>query len=73
MLVLACELFLPHPASFAGGLLALVVGLPVLCVALAFVESWQAKMRILRVPRLLATGGALCVLGLIAWFAGGRL
>jgi formate hydrogenlyase subunit 4 len=73
ILVLACELFLPHPASFAGGVLVLVVGLPLLCVALAFVESWQAKMRILRVPRLLATGGALCMLGLVAWFAGGRI
>ena len=73
MLVLACELFLPHPASFAGGLLVLVLGLTALCAALALVETWQAKMRLLRVPRLLATGGALCVLGLVAWFAGGRL
>jgi formate hydrogenlyase subunit 4 len=73
VLVLACDLFLPHPATFGGQLLALVVELPVLCIALAFVESWQAKMRILRVPRLMATGAALCLLGLVAWFAGGRI
>jgi formate hydrogenlyase subunit 4 len=73
VLVFACELFLPHPTSFTGGLLVLAVGLPALCVALALVESWQAKMRLLRVPRLLATGAALCMLGLVAWFAGGRL
>jgi formate hydrogenlyase subunit 4 len=73
VLVLACDLFLPQPMSFAGRLLVLAAGLPALCVALALVEGWQAKMRLLRVPRLLATGGALCMLGLVAWFAGGRL
>ncbi|HZJ28825.1 MAG TPA: NADH-quinone oxidoreductase subunit H [Solirubrobacterales bacterium] len=73
VLTLAVELFLPHPTAFAGRLLALAVGLPVLCFGLALVESWQAKMRLLRVPRLLAMGAAFCLVGLITWFAGGRL
>ncbi|MHB8868782.1 MAG: respiratory chain complex I subunit 1 family protein [Thermoleophilia bacterium] len=73
VLTLAVELFLPHPSAFAGRLLVLAVGLPVLCFGLALVESWQAKMRLLRVPRLLAMGAAFCLLGLITWFAGGWL
>lgn len=70
MLVLAADLFLPHPAGFLGGLAVLVVGVPLLCLALALVESWQAKMRLLRVPRLLATGAGLCLIGLVVWFLG---
>lgn len=73
MLVLAVELFVPHPAGFVWRLLILAVGLPVLCFVLAVVESAQAKMRVLRVPRLLAAGGVFCLLGLVAWFIGGRL
>ncbi|MHB0980136.1 MAG: respiratory chain complex I subunit 1 family protein [Thermoleophilia bacterium] len=73
VLVLAAELFLPHPVSFAGRLGVLAVGLPALCLGLALVESWQAKMRILRVPRVLATAAGLCLLGLVTWFVGGRL
>ncbi len=73
VLVLAIELFAPRPADFAARIAVLAVGLPLLCGALALVESWQAKMRILRVPRLLATGGGLCMLGLVTWFFGGRM
>ena len=73
VLVLALELFAPHPASFVWRLVILAVGLPILCVALAVVESWQAKMRLLRVPRLLGVGAGLCLLGLIIWLIGGRL
>lgn len=70
MLVLAAELFLPHPAGFVGGLAVTALGVPLMCVALALVESWQAKMRLLRVPRLLATGAGLCLVGLVVWFLG---
>lgn len=73
VLVLAVELFLPHPVVFAERLLVLAMGLPVLCFGLALVESWQAKMRLLRVPRVLAATAAFCLLGLITWFMGGRL
>lgn len=73
VLALAAELFLPHPSAFAGRLVVLAVGLPSLCLGLALVESWQAKMRLLRVPRLLAVTAAFCLLGLITWFAGGRV
>jgi hypothetical protein len=44
---------------------------PALCLVLALVESTQAKMRILRVPLFLGAGGAICMLGLTAWLAGG--
>jgi len=70
MLILAVELFLPHPGGLLGGLGATVVTVPLLCVVLALVESWQAKMRLLRVPRLLATGAGLCLVGLVIWFLG---
>jgi formate hydrogenlyase subunit 4 len=71
MLVLAVELFAPHPASFWWRLVVLAVGLPVMCLVLALVESALAKMRILRVPRLLVVASGLCLLGLITWFVGG--
>lgn len=73
MLVLLLELFAPRPAGFAGRLLVLLVGLPVLCVVLAIVESWLAKLRLLRVPRLLSVAGGLCFLGLFTWLIGGQL
>jgi formate hydrogenlyase subunit 4 len=71
MLVLATELFLPHPGPFALRLAVLVVSLPVWCALLAILETTQAKMRILRVPLFLGAGGAICLLGLASWFAGG--
>jgi formate hydrogenlyase subunit 4 len=71
MLVLAAGLFIPHPGPFAAQLGVLAVSLPVLCVVLAAIETTQAKMRILRVPLFLGAGGAVCLLGLASWFAGG--
>jgi formate hydrogenlyase subunit 4 len=71
MLVLATELFLPHPGPFAVRLAVLAVSLPVWCVLLAILETTQAKMRILRVPLFLGAGGAVCLLGLASWFGGG--
>jgi formate hydrogenlyase subunit 4 len=71
MLVLACELVIPHPGSFAAQLAVLAGGIGVLCVALAACETVQAKMRILRVPLVLGSGMALCLLGVASWFAGG--
>jgi formate hydrogenlyase subunit 4 len=73
MLTLTVELLAPRPLGFTGRLVVLVVGLPVLCVVLAVVETWLAKMRLLRVPRLLAVATGLCLLGLITWLIGGRL
>jgi hypothetical protein len=40
-------------------------------VLLAVCETTQAKMRILRVPLFVGAGGAVCLLGLASWFAGG--
>jgi formate hydrogenlyase subunit 4 len=71
MLVLATELFLPHPGPFAVRLAVLAVSLPVWCALLAILETTQAKMRILRVPLFLGAGGAVCLLGLASWFGGG--
>jgi formate hydrogenlyase subunit 4 len=73
MLVLTVELLAPRPVGFVGRLVVLVVGLPLLCGALALVETWLAKMRLLRAPRLLAVATCLCFLGLITWLMGGRL
>ena len=46
------------------------VWLLALAVALAVVETAQAKMRILRVPLLLGVGIAVCLLGLTSWVLG---
>jgi formate hydrogenlyase subunit 4 len=72
MLVLACDLLIPHPGSFAAQLAVLGGGLVLLCVALAICETVQAKMRILRVPLLLGSGMTLCLLGLVSWFVAGN-
>jgi formate hydrogenlyase subunit 4 len=69
--ILGAELFLPHVGGFGWRLLELALGVALVCVALALTETWVAKMRILRVPRLVATGMALCIVGVVLWFAGG--
>jgi formate hydrogenlyase subunit 4 len=71
VLVLACELLIPHPGSFLAQLALLAACVPLLSVALAVTETVQAKMRVLRVPLLLGSGTLLCLLGLASWFAGG--
>ena len=71
VLVLAVELFVPHPQPFAAQVAILAGALLALCPVLAIIETTQAKMRILRVPLFLSAGAAVCVLGLASWFAGG--
>jgi formate hydrogenlyase subunit 4 len=71
MLVLACDLLIPHPGPFVAQLAVLAGGVLALSAALAVCETVQAKMRVLRVPLLLGSGAALCLLGLASWFAGG--
>jgi formate hydrogenlyase subunit 4 len=70
MVVLGAELFLPHPAGFAGALGAMVAAVALQCVALAVIETTQAKMRILRVPALLGIGCAVALAGVATWVAG---
>jgi len=70
VLVLAAEVFLPHPHGVWLQLGVLPVALVPLCAALAIVETILAKMRILVVPRLLAVGAAAALLGIAAWIAG---
>jgi formate hydrogenlyase subunit 4 len=69
VLVLAVELFVPHPEAFAARLAVLAVALPALCLLLALVETTQAKMPILRAPLFIGAGGVICLLGLASWFA----
>lgn len=71
VLVIAAGLFLPHPEAFAPGLAALGLGVAALVVALAVVETWQAKMRLLRVPPVLLAGTAVALIGVVSWAAGG--
>jgi formate hydrogenlyase subunit 4 len=70
VLVLAAQIFLPHPHGVWLQLAALPVALVVLCAALAIVETLLAKMRVLLVPRLLAVGLIAALLGIAAWIAG---
>jgi formate hydrogenlyase subunit 4 len=71
VLVLAAQVFLPHPSGVAAQLALLPAVLVALCAALAVTETVFVKMRILVVPRLLAAGATLGLLGIIAWLVGG--
>jgi len=70
VLVLAAQVFLPHPQGVWLQLAVLPVTLVALCAALALIETLLAKMRVLLVPRLLAVGMAAALLGIAAWVAG---
>ncbi len=70
VMVLTAELFLPHGGPLALRLGTLVITLALLCVALAAVETAQAKMRILRVPALLGLGAVIALAGVGAWLVG---
>jgi formate hydrogenlyase subunit 4 len=70
VLVLAAQIFLPHPRGAWLQLATLPAVLITLCAALAVVETLLAKMRVLLVPRLLAVGVAAALLGIAAWIAG---
>jgi formate hydrogenlyase subunit 4 len=67
VLVLAAQVFLPHPDGVWGQLATLPVVLVALCAALALTETLVVKMRILLVPRLLAVGAAVALLGIVVW------
>jgi formate hydrogenlyase subunit 4 len=70
VLVLAAQVFLPHPRGVWLQLATLPGVLTGLCAALAVIETLLAKMRVLLVPRLLAVGMAAALLGIAAWIAG---
>jgi formate hydrogenlyase subunit 4 len=70
VLVLAAQVFLPHPASVWWQLALLPFVLVVLCGALALAETLVAKMRVLLVPRLLAVGAVVALLGVVAHLVG---
>ena len=67
VLVLAAQIFLPHPHGAWWQLGLLPVVLVALCAALALTETLVAKMRVLLVPRLLAVGTLAALLGIAAW------
>ncbi|HET9242717.1 MAG TPA: NADH-quinone oxidoreductase subunit H [Gaiella sp.] len=67
VLVLAAQVFLPHPAGVWWQLVWLPLALVVMCAALALTETLVAKMRILLVPRLLVIGAGAALLGVVAW------
>jgi len=69
VLVLAAQVFLPHPHGVWWQLGSLPVVLVVLCGALAVVETLLVKMRVLLVPRLLALGAVAALLGIAASLA----
>ena len=67
VLILAAEIFLPHPHSVWGQLALLPLALVVLCAALALVETLTTKMRILLAPRLLGIGALAALMGIVSW------
>jgi formate hydrogenlyase subunit 4 len=67
VLVLAAQVFLPHPGGVWWQLAWLPLLLVVMCAALALTETLVAKMRILLVPRLLSVGSGAALLGVVAW------
>jgi formate hydrogenlyase subunit 4 len=73
VLAVAAGLYLPHPTEAWAGLAALAAGVAAAVGALALTETWLAKMRLVRVPRVLGAGAAVALLGLVSWVAGGGL
>jgi formate hydrogenlyase subunit 4 len=73
VLVLAAGLFAPHPAGLVTGLAAVASWVAVLSLALAVVETLQAKMRLLRVPATTLAGIAVALVGVVAASAGAQL
>ena len=67
VLVLAAQIFVPHPTDPLVQLALLPVLLVVLCGALALTETLVAKMRILLAPRLLGIAGLVALLGIVTW------
>jgi formate hydrogenlyase subunit 4 len=67
VLVIAAQVFLPHPDSVGAQLATLPVALVALCAGLALTETLVAKMRILLVPRMLAAGAGVALLGVVTW------
>ncbi len=67
VLVIAAGIFLPHPTGAWWQLALLPFSLTLLCLALAVTETVIAKMRILLVPRLIAVGAAVALLGIVTW------
>ncbi len=67
VLVLAAQVFLPHPVGTWWQLAVLPLSLGLLCIALAVTETLIAKMRILLVPRLIGVGAAVALLGIVTW------
>lgn len=69
--LLAAGLFAPAAGPFSVRVASLLAVSIVLAAALAVTETVLAKMRLLRVPLFLAAAGALALVGLGAWLAGG--
>src|SRR5207244_2631050 len=67
VLVLAAELYVPHPADVWGQLAILPPALVAFCIALAVTETLFAKMRILLAPRLLLVGAGAALLAVVSW------
>ncbi|HVB46143.1 MAG TPA: NADH-quinone oxidoreductase subunit H [Streptosporangiaceae bacterium] len=70
VLVLACEVFLPHPPGTWAQLALLPAGLVAGSGLLALGETLVAKMRILLAPRLLGVAALTALLGVAARLAG---
>jgi formate hydrogenlyase subunit 4 len=73
VLVLAAGLFLPHPSGLVTGLATVAAWVTVLSLALAVVETLQAKMRLLSVPATTLAGIAVALVGVVAAAAGAQL
>jgi formate hydrogenlyase subunit 4 len=67
VLVVAAQVFLPHPPGVLWQLAVLPAMLVLLCAGLALAETLVVKMRILLVPRLLAVGAVVALLGIASW------
>ena len=64
VLLLAAQVFLPHPHGEWAQLATLPLVLVLLCGVLALTETLFAKLRVLLVPRLLAAGSVAALLGI---------
>jgi formate hydrogenlyase subunit 4 len=69
-LLLAAQIFLPHPLGTWAHLAVLPVTLALLCAALAVTETLVAKSGIRQAPRIVLSGALVALLGITANLAG---
>lgn len=68
MIALLVGIFLPHGGPAGVQAVTAIAWFIVALIAVAFIETTLAKMRLMRVPVFLATSAVVAIIGLATWF-----